>query len=345
MPKRKFGATPIDPNETGLDPQFGNVEDLPRGVKRQTAHIHLNGACPEKLNYSRLTFTFPECLGIKETLENKAKSTSCIPTVDMNVQVNLPVIKDVRIDLFRRPQEFTQKMVLQAADHNLQNTIYENDLQFILTGEDQLTDKAPSVSDETQSLSVDDPGAASSLSSAIYAKFISAPSPNTDQDFAVPLEPTGKKGNSWLYGATLDGVVGLNYAQVAQEFIRNNTHIAPPVATHYEINNIQAKGYLLLKDHVNLFVKVPQNAINEQNVFIARMIIDYTTRSVSLSSLLVWKQQLTEFIPKQVQWRIYKQTRAQKKNGWNVLVSRGSVSETGVGDQPTSSTDFPDIDN
>ncbi|MES1921903.1 hypothetical protein MHBO_003434, partial [Bonamia ostreae] len=167
----------------------------------------------------------------------------------MNVSVNLPVIKDVRIDLFKRPQEYIQNLVYTKAQNDLKNLLHESHLEFILTGEDQLTKSAPSVADETTKIDADNAAAIAALSSAIYAKFLTVPENNTDSEFAEQIKPTGKQGTGWLYGASVAGTEGLDYAQVAQELLRNNSHNPPRLAEHFEINNIQAKVYLLLKDH------------------------------------------------------------------------------------------------
>lgn len=347
MSKRRRAADsglPLGPNETGIDPQYGNVEDLPPGVMRQTSVISCLGAqsnTPKK--WARLVFSFPECLGIKQTLDNAAKKTSCIPTVDMDVPINLPIIKDCKIEIIKKPKGFTTLFTKTKEDNPaIWNKITNTDLAFILTGDDQLTDTANSVLDPTKTEKVATPEQIASLSDAIYAKFLKHPPEHNsydDPDMIPSLRPPGFTGNGWLYGKTVGGVEGLSYAQVAQRYLKPEMADWTPFL-ETEINNIQKKGFLLLKDHVNLFALLPPNDID---IYDLRVTLDYQTRQVSLSSLLVWQQQLKEFIPKQVRWRVYKQPLAATKNGWNILISRGDVKESGVGNDPTSKTDFPDI--
>lgn len=337
MPKRKFSAIPIDPNESGPDPQFGELSDLPRGVKRQTAVIKLDQLqTTGPKQWSRLVFSFPECLGIKETLDNAAKSSSCIPSVSMDVPINLPVIKNVQIDEIQVSRKYQDHLHLQ--DSSLDNTVNTQNRAYILTGDDQLTSKAPDVDDETKENTAKTYAQMAALSDTIYAKFTSFPAAKLDAEYAATVKPAGFGGTGWLYGKTVGGAAGLDYNQVASRFLQ------PTQGPHedgqvFEVNNIMSKGHLLLKDHVNLFVETNVDETGLQ----FRIILDYTTKEVSLSSLLVWQQQLTEFLPKQVRWRIWEQQVAADKNAWNILVSRGVVKENGKGDDPTSKTDFPDI--
>lgn len=342
--KRKrsgLGGIPIDPNESGPDPQFGELHDLPRGVKRQTSFIKLQNTqtagYPTK--WSRLVFSFPECLGIKETLDNAAKTTSCIPSVSMDVPINLPVIKNVQIDEIQTSKRYKDAFTLDSGTDNLQNAPIRQERVYILTGEDQLKNKAPDLKDETKMTEATTPAMYAALSDAIYAKFVNLPDTNSDSKFATAIAPTGWKGPDWLYGKSVGGVQGLEYKDVAQRYLQPNQELNE-YGTMFEMNNIQAKGHLLLKDHVNLFVRTE---IDDNQGWEIRLMIDYTTKSVSLSSLLVWQQQLTEFLPKQVRWRVYEQVTADDKNGWNILISRGSVEENGNGDDPTDKTTFPDI--
>lgn len=343
MPKRQrssLGAIPIDPNESGPDPQFGELSDLPHGVKRQTSIIKLNNLqTTDPKSWSRLVFSFPECLGIKETLDNAAKSTSCIPSVSMNVPINLPVIKNVQIDEIQVSKRYNGNLKLDKAEGALENMTIENDRAYILTGEDQLTNKAPDVSDETKTTDVSTYAQMAALSDTIYAKFVNFPKPDFDGNYATPVAPDAWKQPGWIYGKSIGGVQGIDYKDVALRYLQPSQELNE-FGTFFEINNIQSKGHLLLKDHVNLFIRTK---IDMDQGFEVRVIIDYTTRSVSLSSLLVWQQQLTEFLPKQVRWRAYEQTVAADKNGWNILISRGSVAENGKGDDPTDKTAFPDI--
>lgn len=343
MPKRarsSLGAIPIDPNESGPDPQFGELSDLPKGVKRQTSIIKLdNVQTTDPKLWSRLVFSFPECLGIKETLDNAAKSQSCIPSVSMNVPINLPVIKNVQIDEIQVSKRYKDNLTLDKATDNLANGVKKQERSYILTGEDQLTKKAPDVKDETKTTDVSTPAQMAALSETIYAKFISFPDAPNAGEFAVPIAPDAWKNAGWIYGKSIGGVQGLDYKDVASRYLQPSQELNE-FGSVFEINNIQSKGHLLLKDHVNLFVKTE---VDMNQGWEIRVIIDYTTKSVSLSSLLVWQQQLTEFLPKQVRWRVYEQPVAADKNGWNILISRGSVEENGKGDDPTDKTSFPDI--
>lgn len=343
MPKRQrssLGAIPIDPNESGPDPQFGELSDLPPGVKRQTSIIKLsNLKITDPKKWSRLVFSFPECLGIKETLDNAAKSTSCIPSVSMNVPINLPVIKNVQIDEIQLGQRYADNLKLDTATGSLDNNVEKQDRCYILTGEDQLVNKAPSLTDETATETVDTYAQYAALSDTIYAKFVQMPQPKVDNNFSKAVAPADWKNTGWIYGKSVGGVQGIDYKDVALRYLQPSLE-PNEYGVPFEINNIMSKGHLLLKDHVNLFV---QTNIELNHGWEIRVIIDYTTRQVSLSSLLVWQQQLTEFLPKQVRWRIYHQAVAEDKNGWNILISRGSVKENGTGDDPTDKTAFPDI--
>lgn len=340
MPKRKFsalGAIPIDPNESGPDPQFGELSDLPRGVKRQTAIVRLNNRqTTSPKNWSRLVFSFPECLGIKETLDNAAKSTSCIPSVSMDVPINLPVIKNVQIDEIQVSRKYDENLVLDG--DSLANSVTKNNRAYILTGEDQLSNQAPDVEDETKEINVSTYAQMAALSDTIYAKFTNFPSGKLGSSYANPVKPASFTKTGWLYGKSEGGVEGIDYKDVALRYLQPS--LGPNEDPQmFEVNNIMSKGHLLLKDHVNLFV-----ATNVDDTGLEfRIILDYTTREVSLSSLLVWQQQLTEFLPKQVRWRIWEQQVAADKNGWNILVSRGTCEENGSGDDPNSKTEFPDI--
>lgn len=338
MPKRKFSAIPVDPNESGPDPQFGELSDLPRGVKRQTSIVKLDNIDPtDPKKWVRLVYSFPECLGIKETLDNAAKGTSCIPSVSMDVPINLPVIKNVQIDEIHVPRKYMEELTL--SDSNLTNEVTKQNRAYILTGDDQLTNKAPSIDDETKEETVEEPAQYAALSDTIYAKFMHFPQAKHDSNYADPIKPTGWTKTGFLYGKSVGGVQGLDYKDVGAKYLQPSAGPNED-GVMFEVNNIQSKGHLLLKDHVNLFVNTE---IGTGQGLEFRIIIDYTTREVSLSSLLVWQQQLTEFIPKQVRWRIWKQEVAAGKNGWHILVSRGAVKENGAGDDPTDKTAFPDI--
>lgn len=337
---RLAAAIPIGPNESGPDPQFGELSDLPKGVKRQTSFIKLqNNMTGTAMKWSRLVFSFPECLGIKETLDNAAKTTSCIPSVSMDVPINLPVIRNVQIDEIQTSKRYKDDFSLDKSTDNLKNDAMKLERAYILTGEDQLKNKAPDVADETKETEATTPAMYAALSDAIYARFVNFPDPNSDSVFAQTVAPDTWKGPDWLYGKSIGGVQGLDYKEVAQRYLQPNQELNE-FGTFFEMNNILPKGHLLLKDHVNLFVKTE---IDDNQGWEIRVMIDYTTKSVSLSSLLVWQQQLTEFLPKQVRWRAYEQVAADDKNGWNILISRGSVVENGTGDDPTDKSNFPDI--
>lgn len=338
MPKRKLSAIPIDPNESGPDPQFGELSDLPRGVKRQTSIIKLQNISPtDPKKWARLVFSFPECLGIKETLDNAAKTTSCIPSVSMNVPINLPVIKHVQIDEIQTSRKYSDSVTL--VNDALENNVTRQNRAYILTGDDQLTDEAPSISDETKKLKVATYAQYAALSDTIYAKFTTFPLAKHDSQFQIPVRPAEWKESGWIYGKSIGGVQGIDYKDVALRYLQPSAGPNED-GTLFEVNNIQSKGHLLLKDHVNLFV---QTDIDLNAGLEMRVIIDYTTREVSLSSLLVWQQQLTEFLPKQVRWRVWEQEVNAAKNGWKILVSRGTVQENGSGDDPADKTQFPDI--
>lgn len=337
--KRKGPAIPIGPNETGLDPQFGNVEDLPFGVKRQTSIISQRGAkltTPGK--WARLVYSFPECLGIKQTLDIAAKKApSCIPSVDMDVPINLPIIRDCKIDFIKKPMSHKQTFIYNSEESYIRTDVERNDMAFILTGQDQLRDSAPSLTEPDKKEKVATSAQFASLSDCIYAKLVGFPYQDANVVYGKLNPKTA--GDGWLYGKTMEGLVGLDYAQVASRYLKPSINTDFP-ATMYEINNIQKKGFLLLKDHVNLFCRLPRDNLDTYDI---RVIIDYQTRQVSLSSLLVWQQQLTEFIPKTVQWRVLKVVQDDTHNGWNICISRGAVKENGTGDDPTDKTEFPDI--
>lgn len=337
--KRKGPSIPIGPNETGLDPQFGNVEDLPFGVKRQTSVIAQGGKrLTDPKKWARLVFSFPECLGIKQTLDIAAKKAkTCIPTVDMDVPINLPIIRDCKIDFIKRPMSHAQTFVHNASEKYIRTDVERNDMAFILTGKDQLVDTAPSLTDPEKKEKVKTAAQVASLSDAIYA--LLAGYPYMDSNIVYGKLNGSSWGDGWLYGETKDGIVGLTYAEAAARYLQPSINTTYP-AVMYEVNNIQKKGFLLLKDHVNLFCRLPRDNLDTYDI---RVILDYQTREVSLSSLLVWQQQLTEFIPKSVQWRVLKVVQSADKNGWNIAISRGEVKENGTGDDPTDKTAFPDI--
>lgn len=345
MPKRKLS---LDPNDTSLDdPQFGNVEDLPPGVKRQTSYCILNDVWDENNpTYSRLVFTFPECLGVEETLNNTAKDNKCIPTLNMDIPINLPVVKDCRVDLIQGPPDYVGILEKNTAGTGVYLKKSATNLTFILTGNDQLKKKAPDVDDETKETDVKDVTQEAALSDAIWAKYLNVPTPQSSSNFTTAIKPAGWTTNDyWIYGKDVGGAVALAYDDVAKTLMRS-TENQNNIRTEFTQNNILSRGYLLLKDHVNMFIRVQHDgSAGDTPAMKFRIILDYTTRKVSLSSLLVWRQQISEFLPKQIQWRVYNQavSTGDKKNGWNILVSRGTVKESGTGTDPTDKTQFPDI--
>lgn len=350
MSKRR--RIPLDPNDTSdFDPQFGNVEDLPKGVKRQTSVAVLNKVWDANTpTWSRLVVKFPECLGIEETLKTTAESTKCIPSLNMDIPINLPVIKDVKVDLLLSPPDYTSFLNTNDAGDGVRLTKTPNQLTFILTGNDQLTKSAPSTEDETKDADVKDVAQMAALSDTIWARYYRVPNPQSTTNYTAAIKPSGYADReNFLYGKTVSGIAGLSYGQVADHVMGEpEGQGALSSKTVFEQNNILPKGFLLLKDHCNLFVRVQHDgSAGETPPLEFRVIIDYSIRQVSLSSLLVWQQQLKEFLPKQVQWRVYEQTldKANKKNEWNILVSRGTIEENGTGTDPTDKTSFPSIED
>lgn len=345
MPKRKYGGV-LGPNTVGgSNPQFGNIETLPNGLNRQTSIIELYSINGSADNWTRLTFNFPECLGIKQTLDNAAKTTSCIPSLDMDVQIKIPIIKEVFVDILYHTSQKRMTAVKQATDRLVVDDV-AFDQSFILTGEDQLVKTVPDMYDETKTddlyaLNFTDMQKASA-SEVIWAK-ISRPKDTTElsQEMQEALNAADKPG--WLFGKTEGGNQGLGYDEVAATALNGFLGAVIPNEVAY-INNIPKSGFKLLNDHVNMFVSLPWTQVTGKEGFEARVIIDYETSSVPLSSLLVWRQQLTEFVPKQIQWRGgVQEPGASKKNGFKFLISRGTVKETGAGKDPTNTTQFPNI--
>lgn len=344
MPKRKFPG--LKPNDVGgSDPQFGNIETLPKGRMRQSSVIRLKTPNKNGHEWSRLTFNFPECLGIKETLDNAAKKTQCIPTLDMDVNINIPVVEEVHFDLIERAAPYYMDATI-GGDY-LNQTNLPNELVCILTGDDQLLKSVPQMSDQTKSvdLSTLTDYQRALASNCIWAR-IEEPT-RVVENISLPsaINPdTSQKG--FVYGKTVGGVEGLDYAQVGMSIIKKGDVDNQKYWTSY-INNIPPRGYKLLKDHVNLFVKISAPVTHDiPDYYEFNLAIDYTTASVPLSSLLVWQQQLTEFIPKEIQWRgEVVLPGVGNKNGYQILISRGTVKETGEGANPSDATAFPPIEN
>lgn len=376
MPKRRKGdggldiAGTLDPNSTGPDPMFGNVEDLPKGVKRQTSIHALVGDKATGRDrssgayWSRITIRFPECLGIKETI-SKAKldiaKRSCIPVLGEDLPINLPVIVGCKVELLRPPSQFITKVEGGVFDSAFTNTVgiklsdFNNRVAFILTGDDQLTTKCrnevqPVNADKPAEVTVTKAQQIASLSNTIYAKFYEGNDPQNMRDFthftqALPWWSATADALMWLFGKYTDPAKeqnGLTYKDLAQMWMGKQHGFFEKWSVD-EINNIQDKGYLLLKDYVNLWCKVPGNAIEKAGQYIFKLTIDYVVRTATLSQVLLWQKKVTEFIPKELKWRGYDQAAGDKHMAWKTIVSRGSLAETGVGIDVSSKTNFPDI--
>lgn len=363
---KKGGGVPLNPNYTGADPQFGNISDLPKGVKRQTAILTLQDLNTGKKTWSRLTFRFPECVGIAETLNNAAKKGECIPTLSMNVQILVPVVKNFRIDVIRAPPDYTvtPKVINEGTPKEtpkfLTQDVKPTKLAFILTGDDQLTTTVPDIDDEDKTVTAKHAEVIASISNAIYAKYWDNPdAPAQVAEMAKHLNDAAHKDKGGFETAAINGDVE-NPPKIAAKVYANsymNAYLqmcrAQTANPHYQvIDNILEKGHTLTSDHVNLFIwnnyEVTATSDGAKDLrpryWVIRTTLDYTTKTVSLSSLLLWKRQLKEFLPKQIQWRMLEQAKDVKKNQWEIALSRGSIKESGVGDDPASKTDFPDID-
>lgn len=369
-----YAGIPLDPNYTGVDPQFGNISDLPAGVKRQTAIMTLQenntSAGPGAINnkqWARLVFRFPECVGIAETLNNAAKKFDgdCIPTLSMNVKILVPVVKSFRVEWLKPPPDYD----LTPATFNWKGRDYAtvfakaNETAFILTGDDQLTTKLPDMEDETKTKDLHDIEAIASVSNAIYAKYTTVPDlPLTVPEAAKALAYDGQGREAGAFETvpqtgTADAYQkNVYYNYVAAQFVNPQLQSTGSLQREIVINNIQDKGHTLTSDHVNLFIKNTYDNNKKQadqtglwpdmwskRDWTIRTILDYTTKEVTLSSLLIWKRQLKEFLPKQVQWRAWAVDQSATANGWEIALSRGSIKENGIGDDPSSKTDFPDI--
>lgn len=260
----------------------------------------------------------------------------------MDVQINIPVIKEIHCDLLFKASPTDMAAMVQ--ENYLQVLATESNFTAILTGEDQLEKEVPDMYDETKkdSLSNFTDFQRASASEVIWARIDRAKDRVTaDNALQKALNPSGKVG--WLYGIKQGAITGLDYNQVAQHEVGD---LGKQFQTESAmIDNIPRGGYKLLKDHVNMFVKTHQLKPGQEG-FELRFMIDYDTDSVPLSSLLVWRQQLTEFIPKQIQWRAgVQEPGSSKKNGYRFLISRGTVKETGDGTDPSDATQFPNIDD
>lgn len=347
MPKRKYGGV-LGPNTPGgSNPQFGNIETLPNGLNRQTSVINLFALNDQGKLWSRLTFNFPECLGIKQTLDNAAKQTSCIPSLDMDVQIKIPVIKEVHFEVLFHGA--TTEVSATLTNDYLKLATTEAAFTAILSGDDQLTKSVPDMYDETKNdnLAAFSDFQMASASEVIWAR-VDRAREKTSAVKAIQkaINPAGKEDAGWLYGVKSGSITGIDYNQVAEAQIGD---LGVDYETHTcYIDNIPRGGYKLLKDHVNLFVRTHPDK-PQRDGFEIRMMIDYETSSVPLSSLLVWRQQLSEFLPKQIQWRAGIQasgfSAGSKINGFRFLISRGIVKETGEGMDPSDESEFPNIDD
>lgn len=372
-----YSGIPLDPNYTGVDPQFGNISDLPNGVKRQTAIIKLketNGYAkypnpPDMKRWSRLVYRFPECVGIAETLNNAAKKFDgdCIPTLSMNVKILIPVIKAFRVEFLKPPPDYNVELKLYGWKGREYGSVVasNNETAFILTGDDQLTNKIPDMEDETKQVEINDIEALASVSNAIYAKYLTVPDiPLQAYEAArrMAYDAQGQQSGGFETEPHTAASADKYQSQIYYNFMAaqffNPTHGQASVNQQEKIiNNIQEKGHTLTSDHVNLFIRNNYMAHKgEEDVtkdfpglwqarnWVVRTILDYTTKEVTLSSLLIWKRQLKEFLPKQVQWRGYEiDNSSTTENAWEIALSRGSIKENGIGDDPSSKTDFPDI--
>lgn len=361
------GAIPLDPNYTGADPQFGNISDLPKGVKRQTAILSLQDLSTGKKSWSRLTFKFPECVGIAETLNQQAKKGECIPTLSMNVKILVPVVKNFRIDVIRPPPDYYSNVRLfnktasEATRRYIATEVQPTKLAMILTGDDQLTTEVPDIADEDKTVKVTHAEVIASISNAIYAKYWD--NPDTPGQVSEMCQQLGYDEAARNAGGF--ATVPWDSKEPVEANFTNQTFYnfyTPALFSHTEgqtadpqfvtIDNIQSKGHTLTSDHVNLFVwnNYPVHTAAAENkleprYWTIKTTLDYTTREVSLSSLLIWKRQLKEFLPKQIQWRMLEVAAGAKNNKWDIALSRGSITESGVGDDPSSKTDFPDIED
>lgn len=369
--KSPYAGIPLDPNYTGVDPQFGNISDLPKGVKRQTAIMTLqaNNTAPNPKPWCRMVFRFPECVGIAETLNNAAKKFDgdCIPTLSMNVKILVPVVKDFRVEWIKPPPDYVMKPKIYAWKTKEYATVetQANEIAFILTGDDQLTDRIPDMEDETKHVLLNDIEALASVSNAIYAKYTTVPdiplsAPEAAK--AIAHDQQGREAAGFetepYNAATADKIQSqMYYNYMAQQFVNPSQAAGGSNQREIIINNIQEKGHTLTSDHVNLFIKntypcqkqQPDHTglmadIWQKRDWTVRTILDYTTKEVTLSSLLIWKRQLKEFLPKQVQWRGYEMDNpSPTENCWEIALSRGSIKENGIGNDPTLKSDFPDI--
>lgn len=346
MPKRRAvsnsstGDHPFpDPNTqyVGDDPQYGHVSDLLPGEKRMTGVHKFQSKNTIGYNWSRLTFSFPECLGIRETLENKSKSTACIPSLNMKVDIDVPVIKRVHFQWVKRPNQY--HTTFTYAGNILVPIVRESGVCFILTGDDQLVGKIPDMWDEAKEWDKQSDFQRMACSDSIWGYCEDPPMPKQMvNDMTTVMNASGSPGVK--IGAD-DDINDSSYGSIVSAAMTRAEaldHEFTPVYT----NNIPKKGYQLWKDHVNLFVRVP---ISGSGPMEFRFTIDYETKKVPLQNILIWREQYKDFVPKQIQWRGATQQPTPQANYWDFLLSRGVVRETATGTDPDDATAFPNIDD
>ena len=138
----------------------------------------------------------------------------------------------------------------------------------------------------------------------------------------------------------------MTYTQVMNGMLGGDTYSNWQEANVFSTDNIPKGGYKLLKEYVNLFLKLPKGVgASVEGKFRVRCLLDYTVEEVPLSNLLVWREQLDEFLPKSTDWRGVLEAAETKKPEFEFLISRGSVKTTAADSDPTDKTAFPDIDS
>ena len=171
---------------------------------------------------------------------------------------------------------------------------------------------------------------------------------NHDLASAILLGQTDKSRADWgclKYVGSKDPEA-MNYTQVMNGLLGADTYSNWQEANVFSTDNIPKGGYKLLKEYVNLFLKLPKyKGADISGKFRIRVLLDYTVEEVPLSSLLVWREQLDEFLPKSTDWRGSLEAAATLKPEFEFLISRGSVKTTGSASDPTNKTGFPDIDS
>lgn len=112
---------------------------------------------------------------------------------------------------------------------------------------DQLTKKAPSIADETKEIDCEDITQYAALSDAIWAQYYKVTQPQQASNYTTAIQPAGKDKDYWIYGKDEGGVKSVAYSDVANHFM-NTVHNPNGRYTMFEQNNIQSRGFLLLKD-------------------------------------------------------------------------------------------------